>query len=120
MTSWTVEIPGNAPTVNKSYGRRADGRVYKTAGVEPYQVGAALIVRLARPKGWMPARRVRMTYRMWFPTVRRDASNAIKALEDAIASALGCDDSLFLPCVESKEVDKVNPRIEVTIENLDD
>ena len=119
MSSWSVEIPGSPPSVNHSYGQVA-GRRFKNPGVEAYQTSAALIVRTARPKGWEPARRVRITYRMWFDRRGRDASNAIKALEDAIAHALGCNDSSFLPCVELNEKDAARPRIELTIENIDE
>src|SRR5258708_11061790 len=35
------------------------------------------------------------SYRMWFDTNRRDASNAIKLLEDGIAAGLGVNDNTF-------------------------
>ena len=92
----------------------------KTSVAMTYQVGAALITKTSRPSGWTPSRRVRMTYRMWFNREGRDASNAIKLLEDAIAEALGVNDKTFLPCVALKEVDKINPRVEIDIENVDE
>ena len=91
----------------------------KSSDAYAYQEGAAYIVRTARPSGWVAARRVRITYRMWFNREGRDASNAIKLLEDAIAGALGVNDKTFLPCVELLEVDKTNPRVEVTVENAE-
>lgn len=118
MTEWGFTVPGQPPSVNHSYAPRG-GRIYKVSGVEEYQVGAATITRNARPKGWLPGRRVRVAYRMWLDSPRRDASNCIKALEDAIAAALGVNDAIFIPCVELRETDKANPRVEVTIGNVD-
>lgn len=120
MSEWSFTVPGIPPSVNHQYGRSTSGKVYKVAGVEAYQVTAALIVRLAKPKDWEPTRRIIVTYRMWLDSPRRDASNALKALEDAIAQALGVNDSSFLPCVALKEWDKVNPRVEVTVRTVDE
>lgn len=115
MSEFTVLIPGQAPSTNHLYARSRAGRTYKQAGVESYQVTAAMLVRLAKPRDWAPTRRVHVAYRMWMDGPRRDASNCIKALEDAIAAALGVNDLIFLPCVELKEVDKADPRVEITI-----
>jgi Holliday junction resolvase RusA-like endonuclease len=91
----------------------------KTSEATAYQVGVTQIVKTARPTGWVPARRIYIVYRMWFDTDRRDASNAIKLLEDGIAVALGVNDNTFLPCVASKETDRANPRVEVTVRNAE-
>lgn len=107
-------------SVNHSYARNLSGKVYKVAGVEQYQVMAAMIVRLAKPKDWVPTRRIVVEYRMWLDSSRRDASNALKALEDSIAAALGVNDSTFLPSVTLKEVDKARPRVEVIVRTVDE
>lgn len=119
MSEFTVVIFGQPPSVNHSYARSKFGKVYKVAGVESYQVAAAALVRLAKPTGWTATRRIEVEYQMWLDSPRRDASNALKALEDAIAAALGVNDSTFLPCVTLKEWDKLNPRVVVTIRTLE-
>lgn len=50
--------------------------------------------------------------------VKRDVSNLIKVLEDVIAQATGVDDSNTLEVCVFKRVDKANPRIEITFENI--
>lgn len=123
MSAWTISVPGDPPSVNHSYRivrtRTGAMTLAKTSEAATYQVGAAMIARAGRPPGWVGGRRVRMTYRMWFSREGRDASNAIKLLEDGIAEALGLNDKTFIPCVELKEVDRANPRVEITIENVE-
>lgn len=123
MSGWSFTVPGLPPSVNHAYRpiRTKNGTMSlaKSSEALAYQVGAAYIVKVARPSGWVAARRVRITYRMWFNREGRDASNAIKLLEDAIAEALGVNDKTFIPCVELVEVDKFNPRVELTIENAE-
>jgi Holliday junction resolvase RusA-like endonuclease len=123
MTDWSFTVPGLPPTVNHAYriwsAPTGGARMTKTSEAAAYQVGVAVVVRTARPKDWVPARRIYIVYRMWFDTDRRDASNAIKLLEDGIAVALGVNDNTFLPIVASKEVDKANPRVEVTVRNVE-
>jgi Holliday junction resolvase RusA-like endonuclease len=120
MADFTVLIPGQAPSTNHSYARSKIGKVYKVAGVESYQTTAAMLVRLAKPKGWEPTRRIVVEYRMWLDSPRRDASNCLKALEDSIAIALGVNDNTFLPRVMLKEWDRNNPRVEIIVRTIDE
>lgn len=101
MTGFEVTIPGPFPSVNHMYGYR-NGRVYKKAGVETFQVGVARLVQTARPSGWRPAARIRILYDFHLNR-KADCDNLQKALNDAIAAALGVDDDCFLPCARSKE-----------------
>lgn len=86
----------------------------KTDEAVTYQMAARLLVATARPSGWKPEAQVRLTYRLYL-NHRQDADNSLKLLNDAIARALDINDDRFLPCVESKEIVKANPRVEVTI-----
>lgn len=117
MADFRFSIPGQPPTVNHMYSRGKGGNVYKSPGIEEYQVLVAHLTRLARPKGWTAGRRIRIELVFWMNRAGRDADNPQKALLDGIAAALGVNDSTFLPCVLSNEVDKVNPRVSVTIRN---
>jgi Holliday junction resolvase RusA-like endonuclease len=99
------------------YARRPDGGVYKKEGVEAWQTSVARIVQTARPSGWLPAHQVRLYYD--FHLVRRaDCDNLQKALNDAIAHALGVNDDIFLPCVRSKTMKARHASVEVTVENV--
>jgi len=86
--------------------------------VESYQLGVVYLVREARPSGWRPEGQIRLRYEL---LLKRDidADNVLKALNDAIAKALGTDDRYFLPCIETKIVDgRFSPRIDIEIGNV--
>ena len=115
---WTILIPGPIPSVNHTYGYR-EGRVYKKPGVEQFQTVVAHLTRLAKPADWEPGERIRVTYD-YHLTRKADCDNLQKALNDAIAQALGIDDDLFLPCAIGKSVGEKYSFVEVTIENVDE
>jgi len=89
----------------------------KLSAVAAYQTDVMLLARSAKPSNWRPAGDwIRVRYRFF---LRRsiDCDNAMKALNDALALAIGVDDKRFLPCVTSKSVQskEPNPRVEVEI-----
>jgi Holliday junction resolvase RusA-like endonuclease len=125
LSGFRFTVPGVPPSVNHSYRpikvRNKDGsfslRMAKNDVVLSYQVATAYLVRQARPSGWEPPEGyIRVRYQFF---LRRsiDCDNAMKALNDAIAGALGVNDARFLPCVMSKSVNskEPNPRVEVEI-----
>jgi Holliday junction resolvase RusA-like endonuclease len=126
--SLTFIIPGAPPSVNHSYRpvkvRNKTGgtslRMAKADSVLAYQTLVAHLVRLARPPRWqLPEGYIRVRYAFY---LRRDidCDNAMKALNDAIAGALGVNDKRFLPCVTSKTVSpKEDPRVEVELSPFD-
>jgi Holliday junction resolvase RusA-like endonuclease len=134
---WTVTIPGVPPSVNHSYrpvmiprkdryGRTIlndKGRpvtrigMAKQSAVLDYQTAVVHLARSARPSHWQPAGQwIRISYR-FFLKRSLDCDNAMKALNDALAMAIGVNDERFLPCVLSKNVDskESNPRVEIEI-----
>lgn len=119
--SWHFEIPGQPPSTNHLYrqvtiaGKR---RIAKDPKVEHYQILVTYIVRGKRPRGWYPEPGKQLHLYYDFILNRDiDADNALKALNDAIAIALGVNDKLFLPCVRSKSVHKTNePKVMVEVE----
>ena len=115
--AWNILVPGPFPSTNHSYGYR-NGKMYKKAGVEQFQVMVAHITKLARPKGWEPADRIRVVYDFHLNR-KADCDNAMKAINDAIAQALGVDDDHFLPCAQSKTMGVKEPFVEIRIENVD-
>lgn len=113
--SWTFTVEGQPPSVNRMY-RTTQGRVYKDPKVEAYQVLVTYMAKLARPKGWEPPSPLRISYSFF---LKRDADcdNLLKALNDAIAQALGINDRVFLPCVRNKFVDgRIDSRVEVEVD----
>jgi len=128
MTDFEVVIPGSPAAVNRAYrpivrGARCPvcggGRpgLAKNEGVETWQVEVAWRTKTARPKGWMPARRVVVEMEFWMGREGRDADGPIKQLLDGIAEGLGVNDRIFLPRVISNEVDHGDPRTIVRIRN---
>lgn len=120
MNEWSFTIPGVVKGTNHGYHIvhvAGHCRIAKRSEVEAWQVEVAYRTRQARPSGWIPARRVHIDYRVWFPRAGRDADGIVKFLCDGIAAGLGVNDSSFLPAALSSEVDKDHPRIEVTISN---
>jgi Holliday junction resolvase RusA-like endonuclease len=104
----------NAYTNGKGHGRRvltAEGRNYKAGVVDQVLKTSSL--------GWAEGR-LSLTMRLYFPNrQRRDITNCIKLLEDALAEALKFDDcTVDRVFVERAGVDKVNPRCEVQLEVL--
>lgn len=117
----TVPLP---PSVNHLYftdkrtGRRAlssAGRKYKKLIVQ--HVRQTRFAQTPRPK----SARYAMTYVLHYPDRnRRDISNSIKCLEDALAEACRFDDSHVDDIrITRGQLDKARPRCDVTIEVLD-
>jgi crossover junction endodeoxyribonuclease RusA len=118
--SLTLPIP---PSINQQYatvnGRRllsAAGRAYKT------QVGQQIWIALARS----PARASLMerlqsgplafSIRFFFTTaLRRDVDSGLKIAQDAICEGLGLNDNRIVETHLYKHVDKLRPRIEVSL-----
>jgi Holliday junction resolvase RusA-like endonuclease len=126
LKEFTFTVPGAPPSVNHMYEQvrrlSATGQsfgVKKGDAVAEYQTFAGMCVRLSKPKGWLDSwtegTYIRVTYAF---TLKRhaDCDNLMKALNDAIAGALGVDDKWFLPSVLCKHVDsKSEPSVVVAI-----
>ena len=118
--TWTVVIPGTPPSVNHSYRPvtiKGSLRIAKSKEALAYQVLVSYLVKTSRPRGWSPPDgNFRILYDFYLKR-SIDCDNAMKALNDAIASAIGVNDARFLPCVKSKSVSskEANPRVEVVI-----
>ena len=113
-------IPGVIKGVNHGYHIvyvAGHPRIAKVPDVEAWQVEVAYRTRQARPSGWVPARRVRISYSVYYARAGRDADGILKFLLDGIATGLGVNDKNFLFTCVANEVDKDNPRVEVTITN---
>lgn len=117
--TWRFVIPGRAPSVNHMYlPGRTFGSRRKAPGVEAWQASVANIARSARPSGWRPSGQVRLVYDFYLNR-RADCDNLQKAMNDAIAAALGVDDDIFLPCARSKtKVPTAQERIEVEVSDV--
>lgn len=121
--SWTVTIMGNPPSGNHANrigrGFRRGGiafpKIVKTDEAAAYQTAAAYLVRTANKHGWRwNGGQIICEYRFYL-TRDADCTNLIKVVEDAIFPALDINDSWALPRAMSKEIVKVNPRVEITI-----
>lgn len=122
---FTVDLPGAPPSVNHLYllsvhPGRSGRHIRKADGVEEYQNAVTLLVRTCLPRSFKEAlasdqhRPIRLKYWLHLKTAM-DADNALKALNDAIAKALGVNDSRFLPCVQHKSTKHAQPHVVVEI-----
>lgn len=123
MAVFRFRVEGQPPSWNVSFRISRNSRtkglfLRKTEIAEQYQ--SRLVAPAARrvaPKGWKPQGWVRVRY--WFHFKRRmDADNALKMLNDGIASGLGFDDKWILPCVESVAFNVPQPYVEIEVSDV--
>lgn len=129
MTDWSFEVPGSPAAINRAYkvvtfgprcptcGRGKPG-LGKNSEATTWQESVAWLTKSTRPRGWNPTRRVVVEVSFWMGREGRDGDGPLKPLLDGIATGLGIDDRIFLVRVMSNEVDRANPRTEVTIRNV--
>jgi crossover junction endodeoxyribonuclease RusA len=118
--SLTLPVP---PSVNHQYatvnGRRllsAAGRSYKAL------VGQQIVLALARsPHRHALLRTLRaddlaLSIRFYFTSrLRRDVDGGLKIAQDALCEGLGINDNRIVETHLYKDLDKLNPRIEITL-----
>lgn len=124
--SWHFTLPGQPPSLNDLYeigwrtdkrGRRYKG-IVKNADAKKYHDDAIMQIRVAIPSRWVPVGQLRLRIRL-FLAGDIDADNTLKVLSDAIQTATGINDKVFLPCIESKitGLPPKEARVEVDVES---
>lgn len=116
----TLPIP---PSINHQYatvnGRRllsSSGRVYKTQVSQ--QVWVALAQSPCRTDllQRLQSRPLALSIRFFFTSaLRRDVDGGLKIAQDALCEGLGLNDNRIVETHLYKDLDKVNPRIEVSL-----
>ena len=116
----TLPVP---PSVNHQYatvnGRRllsSAGRAYKTYVGQ--QVWLALVQSPARCSLWerFQSGPLALSIRFFFASAfRRDLDGGLKIAQDAVCEGLGVNDNRIIETHLYKQVDKANPRIEVSL-----
>lgn len=116
---WSFEVPGQPPSVNHLYVRVRGNwnKIAKAKGVEQYQNDVVFLCRAARPSGWRPEGQIRIEFEFHLGR-DADCDNLIKALQDAVAMALGINDRNFLPCVISKSTGNKQPYTVIHLSQL--
>lgn len=117
---WAVVVPGQPWSGNhmyEGYGRNK----HKREDVETYQNHVTLLVREARPSFWRPDGQIIVEYEFYlFRDI--DCTNAIKVIEDAVATALRPEDPRydrrFLPRAMFKETGHRDAHVRITLEDL--
>ena len=116
----TLPVP---PSINHQYatvnGRRllsSAGRAYKT------QVGQQLWIALAQSPSRntlmhrLQSEPLALSIRFFFTSrLRRDVDGALKIAQDAMCEGLGLNDNRIVETHLYKDLDKTNPRIEVSL-----
>lgn len=129
--SWTFTLEGQPPSWNHSYtivtkyrigtygGRIPYSSLAKKQKVKDYQEAAIWIIKAAMPHDWKPKGLVRTKFRFYLAR-DIDCDNILKAVHDALATAIRVDDKMFLPCVIKKETGwpKKHAKVEVIVEDL--
>lgn len=117
-------IPG--PPVPKARARRGKGgRWYTPDATRRYEGAIHRAAALALMTSglclrWPRAAEYRLTARLFFPDRRRrDADNVIKSLADGMIGVLWDDDHRVGIAADPWQVDRDNPRAEVTVEVID-
>lgn len=94
------------PKRNREYRARVQASAYAAMfGKQPLKGEVSAVVRV---------------YRRFKPTARNfgDVDNFLKAIFDGLNGICFGDDSQIVRCVVEKHLDKVNPRTEVTVQEL--
>lgn len=117
VVTLTTPIP---PSLNNAYADGSNGRRVLSKKGGDFKNHVALLLMEA---GYRPVRQnalIRLSMRLWFATRRRrDITNCVKLLEDALSDALLFDDcNVVRACVERAGYDALNPRCEVVLEVL--
>ncbi len=108
------------PSVNHLYRTGADGKRYMTKEGREFKKEVAKEVMVAGGSKKCPPPPFALHLHLRLPdALRRDASNLVKALEDAIFAQLGHDDSLVYDLHIWKYVDRSDPGVTVEIRHTD-
>lgn len=123
MTSLKLDLP-IAPSLNNAYSQSRNGRRFLTDEGRSFKTQAGLIVHAVAAQAGLDIAprlsRVAIVMRFYFPDrrsyARRDIDNCYKLAGDAIAEALGYNDSRVDRIVlERAGIDQDRPRCEVEI-----
>lgn len=112
--AFTAPLP---PSTNHLYAT-VNGLRTKTQAARDYTVAVGKRAVAARAlAGGVPQPPYLLTLDVWFPDEsRRDLSNLIKCLEDALMKAIRSDDRhVHRLVIERRGVDAANPRVEVVL-----
>lgn len=115
----TLPLP---PSVNQLYPTVRGRRRLSLVG-QAYKHDAGWLIKEAAMKlPWRtrPGQRYQLEIVLYFPDMRSDISNRIKAVEDTTAAALGFNDrAVDMLIVRRGPTDKIYPRCVLSIEVLD-
>lgn len=120
-TKFSFIMPGQPPTWNHMYRwttRTVNGKQIriqaKTDEANLYQSQLTMVARSAKPSSFHPVGQVIVAYDMALGR-DLDADNVMKAINDALAVALGVNDKQFLPVVIGKTTGSKAPWIEIHV-----
>ncbi len=109
----SVPLP---PSTNHLYRSSANGKRHLTKEARAYKKEVQKEMMVNGVKGKCPEPPFSLHLHVRFPDRRRrDASNAVKVLEDAVFEYLGYDDSLVLDLHVWKFIDREDPGVTVEV-----
>ena len=134
MNRFTVDLPGQPPSWNRTYrivrlpakdkhGQPvlgADGTqkkystMKKTEAVADYQTMAGYLINTAKPSAFKPEGLIYVLYELFLGR-DVDCDNVMKAIDDTLARCLEVNDNRFLPVAMSKETGVKDPHVKLTV-----
>ena len=118
-TTFVVEGP---PQPKERPRRGANGRWYTPGATVAYEraVGACGLAAGLRPGlGERHTGEYRVVVRLWFKDRRRrDVDNVVKAIMDGLNGIAFMDDSQVVEMTIRRDIDRENPRAQITVELL--
>lgn len=106
------------PVLGNDLRQKTISRMFKTDEARAYQDGVQMIAQAAKPSGFAPPSQIIIGYQFRLGRAL-DMDNAIKMLNDAIAKALGVNDSRFLPVTLSLETGSSHPSVTIFVFDAD-
>lgn len=102
------------PVFNDQMQQKTISRQFKTDEARAYQDGVQMIVKAAKPGDFNPKHQIIVGYQ--FHLARSmDCDNIMKMMNDALAKALGVNDSRFLPVTLMKQIGCKVPSVTVLV-----
>lgn len=120
----TFTVPGTPLSVNRVHrmGVTSTGKrlMYYTQEGKKYRSAVAFHALSARHRDWTLTRQYEVEIVSYFASDRSDADNPVKPCLDSLQGVLFTNDKQVVRVVASKAVDKIAPRLVVTVRAVGD
>lgn len=120
MNELEFSVPGNPLSQNRAYRRSKQGRMFMSDEARAFKEQIALIAKCARPDTWDTSTK---WFEVWvtcyFDSQRPDVDGPCKLALDAMEHVLYENDRQVVKVTMERRVDRVAPRMEVKVRELE-